>query len=64
MDTDQILDLFSLEGKDTNTKGANSDRAMTSKEAIENLGKLWDEDQYDDLAVDDFLSSLKVKSLK
>ncbi|KAJ3309940.1 btaf1 RNA polymerase II, B-TFIID transcription factor-associated, 170kDa [Boothiomyces sp. JEL0838] len=57
MDTNQIFDLFSLEGEEKPQKNAN--QKVSSKEAIEGLEQLWSEDQYDDLAVDDFLQDLK-----
>lgn len=61
MDTNQILDLFSLEGEAQDEKNDDLSHQMTRKEAVESLGKLWDENEYDDLAVDDFLSNLKMK---
>ena len=61
MDTTQILDLFALEGDGQDEKKVDETQQMTSKEAMENLSKLWDEKEYDDLGVDDFLSNLKVK---
>ena len=62
MDTSQILDLFSLDSEEKDETNNNDEsRQLTSKEAMETLGKLWDENEYDDLAVDDFLSNLKMK---
>ncbi|KAI8898633.1 SNF2 family N-terminal domain-containing protein [Globomyces pollinis-pini] len=58
MDTSQIIDLFSLESKDKDKK-VKSNAKLSSKEALESLDQLWDEDQYDDLAVDDFLQGLQ-----
>lgn len=59
MDTDQILDLFTLEPGDDVKKDSNEGESRVSaKKAIENLGELWDESQYDDLKVDEFVKSL------
>eukprot|EP00842_Homolaphlyctis_polyrhiza_P000657 jgi/Hompol1/1592/HPOL_002723-RA len=69
MDTTQILDLFSLDSSakgtsaaagstssTTNTKPASG--KLSAKKALENLESLWDESQYDDMHVDDFLKKL------
>lgn len=53
MGTDQIIDLFSLEG------GKEKEKVKTGGKAIEGLSALWDEGEYDDLEVDDFLLNLK-----
>jgi hypothetical protein len=60
MDTDQIFDLFNLDGDDK-TKSEKLKTKLSSKEAIEGLDKLWDEEEYEDLAVDEFLNNLKKK---
>lgn len=61
MDTDQILDLFSLGKGDDDKKKAKdkSNGKMSSKEVLENLDSLWDEKEYEDLSVNSFISSLK-----
>ncbi|KAL5034972.1 hypothetical protein BDV3_004461 [Batrachochytrium dendrobatidis] len=66
MDTSQILDLFSL---DADAKGGRGDTygkagdagsgPVSAKKAIENLEGLWDESQYDDMHVDEFLKGLQ-----
>jgi hypothetical protein len=58
MDTDQILDLFSLESSSNDEKRKSTGK-MGAKEAMESLGQLWDESEYDDLQVDEFLSGLR-----
>lgn len=60
MDTDQILDLFAIEGSAKSEKKQTTGK-MGAKEALESLGQLWDESEYDDLQVDEFLSGLKKK---
>ncbi|KAI9209494.1 uncharacterized protein BJ171DRAFT_487176 [Polychytrium aggregatum] len=70
MDTDQILDLFSLDGGaggDVGGGGAldqgrgakKKEGKMTAKEIVEGLENLWDEKQYEDLELDEFLKNLK-----
>ena len=61
MDTNQIFDLFSLENEEKSNKPIN--QKVGSKEAIEGLEQLWDEDQYDDLEVNDFLQDLKSRRI-
>jgi hypothetical protein len=59
MGTDQIIDLFSLEAGEVQGKKDTSADAGTSKDVIEGLDQLWDEAEYDDLQVDDFLNNIK-----
>jgi hypothetical protein len=59
MGTDQIIDLFSLEAREEQGKKDTSADAGTSKDVIEGLDQLWDEAEYDDLQVDDFLNNIK-----
>nr|KAJ3419461.1 TATA-binding protein-associated factor mot1 [Polyrhizophydium stewartii] len=75
MDTSQILDLFTLEGDSRSSGGgggggggggagasggaAKTDGKVSAKKALEGLDALWDESQYDDMNVDDFLKKLK-----
>ena len=54
MDTEQILDLFSL--GDEPTKKIKEGK-LSAKKAIDNLEELWDESQYDDMH-EGFLKSL------
>ncbi|XP_060070663.1 TATA-binding protein-associated factor 172-like isoform X2 [Ylistrum balloti] len=66
MGTDQLLDLFSLddEKKGQSASGTNQAEAGSSKKEtvssmLENLGDLWDEDQYDtEYDMTSFLNSL------
>lgn len=58
MGTDQIIDLFSLEADDQ-AKTDPSAKAGTSKDVIEGLDQLWDEAEYEDLQVDDFLKNIR-----
>eukprot|EP00126_Sphaerothecum_destruens_P007964 Sdes_comp20044_c0_seq2m12865 len=61
MDTDQVLDLFNV----SNTSGEKAknpqkgDAKISTKEVLENLEELWDENQYDEFNnLDGFLESL------
>jgi hypothetical protein len=58
MGTDQIMDLFSLDGGDQE-KSSSVEGKVGTKEILESLDQLWDEAEYDDLEVDDFLANLK-----
>jgi TATA-binding protein-associated factor len=63
MGTDQIIDLFTVDsgdGKGEDKKQAgNTAGKMGAKDAIANLGQLWDENEYEDLQVDDFLKNIQ-----
>ena len=58
MDSDQILEIFDV--GQSGAKGASDQsKKASTKEVLENLGELWDADQYEDLGVDSFLKSMK-----
>lgn len=65
MDTGQLLDLFSVEKekkKDKTATQQQSDAASKTslKTMVENLGELWDEEQYEtEYNLDNFIGSLK-----
>ncbi|KAJ3196679.1 btaf1 RNA polymerase II, B-TFIID transcription factor-associated, 170kDa [Irineochytrium annulatum] len=63
MDTDQILDLFSVggdQGRSVKPVAVDEgEKKVGMKEVLENLGGLWDEKQYDSLEINDFLANLK-----
>lgn len=67
MDTDQILDLFSLDDKKGKKTGAKSAPASaeqkgkkaTTKEVLEGLDEMWNEAEYEEFGVDEFLKGLK-----
>ncbi|KAH0623625.1 hypothetical protein JD844_006574, partial [Phrynosoma platyrhinos] len=63
MGTDQLLDLFTLDkdGKTEKSDGATSASGRTSmKSVLENLGELWDQEQYDsEYSLEKFMHSLK-----
>jgi TATA-binding protein-associated factor len=65
MDTDQILDLFSIgggEGGDDKKKdeAGGETKKASMKEVLEGLDQLWDEKQYESFEnVQDFVNSLK-----
>ncbi|KAJ3082443.1 TATA-binding protein-associated factor mot1 [Quaeritorhiza haematococci] len=72
MDTDQILDLFQVGAETATTTskkqkavasassgGAEGSGKMSAKEVLEGLEGLWDEKQYEDLGVDEFLKGLQ-----
>ena len=59
MNSEQILDLFSVgPGKEEEVEKPKADKVATSKEVIQNLEALWDEKEYDDFEVDEFLKGL------
>ncbi|XP_060697914.1 TATA-binding protein-associated factor 172 isoform X1 [Hemiscyllium ocellatum] len=61
MGTDQLLDLFTLDKDGQEDKGSsNSSGKPTVKAILENLGELWDQQQYDtEYNLDNFMHSLK-----
>ena len=71
MDTDQLLDLFDFqpEMKSKGNKGAGvidefgnvntSKKKDSVKQIVENLGELWDDSQYEEYNIDNFLSTLR-----
>jgi len=71
MNTDQILDLFSLKESDTSSTKANGGQDITvdaeghpiqkgGKNILEDLSELWDESQYEEeYDMGDYLSTLK-----
>ncbi|RKP03993.1 hypothetical protein CXG81DRAFT_8812, partial [Caulochytrium protostelioides] len=66
MDTEQILDLFSLDesAKSTAPGAARSsdikqEGHATTKEVLEGLGGLWDESEYESLGVEEYMATLK-----
>ncbi|KAL7752502.1 TATA-binding protein-associated factor mot1 [Sorochytrium milnesiophthora] len=62
MDTDQVLDLFSLSAAAAPPPSSGTGKsaaASSTKAALESVGQLWDEQQYDDeYNLDDFIGSL------
>ena len=64
MDTGQLLDLFSVDKEKRNEKTSaqqQSEGGKTSLKAmVDNLGELWDEEQYEtEYNLDNFIGSLK-----
>ncbi|KAG0222703.1 TATA-binding protein-associated factor mot1 [Mortierella sp. GBA43] len=71
MDTDQILDLFQINGDDDSAKkkskgrgsadgSTGADQKISTKNVLESLEGLWDEKQYEEeYNLDSFISSLK-----
>ena len=64
MDTGQLLDLFSVDKEKRNEKTSaqqQSEGGKTSLKAmVDNLGELWDEEQYEtEYDLDNFIGSLK-----
>ena len=57
MDTNQIMDLFSLGNDEPSEKVPASGKA-TAKQVLQGLDALWDESQYDDMQTE-FLRDLK-----
>uniref|UniRef100_A0A4W3KDG6 B-TFIID TATA-box binding protein associated factor 1 n=1 Tax=Callorhinchus milii TaxID=7868 RepID=A0A4W3KDG6_CALMI len=59
MGTDQLLDLFTLD-KSHEDRGSCSTEKSSMKAMLENLGELWDQQQYDtEYDLDTFMHSLK-----
>ena len=64
MDTDQILDLFSVGGGDDSTKkesagSGDPNKKVSAKKILQEMDELWDDAQYEGLQMDDFLQTLK-----
>ncbi|XP_067858540.1 TATA-binding protein-associated factor 172 isoform X3 [Heptranchias perlo] len=60
MGTDQLLDLFTLDKDGQEDKGSGSTEKSSMKAILENLGELWDQQQYDtEYNLDNFMHSLK-----
>lgn len=60
MGTDQLLDLFTLDKDGHENMGAGSAAKSSVKAILENLGELWDQQQYDtEYNLDNFMHSLK-----
>ena len=64
MDTGQLLDLFSVDQEKKTEKPSAQQSNATGKTSlktmIENLGELWDEEQYEtEYNLDNFIGSLK-----
>jgi len=64
MDTGQLLDLFSVDKEKrkekTSAKQQNEGGKSSLKAMMENLGDLWDEEQYEtEYNLDNFIGSLK-----
>ena len=69
METDQILDLFNLGETGTAEKPANEEALMDidgnplkkgTKNILDDLGELWDETQYDEYDLNNFIATLQV----
>ncbi|KAJ3280842.1 btaf1 RNA polymerase II, B-TFIID transcription factor-associated, 170kDa [Borealophlyctis nickersoniae] len=62
MDTDQIIDLFTLgdDGKKDKKKEAAKNKKASAKEVLDELGDVWEEKEYDEFAVDEFLNGLNL----
>ena len=65
MGTEQIVDLFSIDSSDGSGRAEDKKDAsqttgkVNAKDAVANLSQLWDEAEYEDLQVDDFLKNLQ-----
>uniref|UniRef100_A0A8D0GH04 B-TFIID TATA-box binding protein associated factor 1 n=1 Tax=Sphenodon punctatus TaxID=8508 RepID=A0A8D0GH04_SPHPU len=60
MGTDQLLDLFTLDKDGKAEKGDTTSGKASIKSVLENLGDLWDQDQYDsEYSLENFMHSLK-----
>ncbi|EMP42146.1 hypothetical protein UY3_00533 [Chelonia mydas] len=60
MGTDQLLDLFTLDKDGKSEKADTSSGKASMKAVLENLGELWDPEQYDsEYSLENFMHSLK-----
>lgn len=62
MGTDQLLDLFTLDkdGKSEKMETSESGGKSSMKSVLDNLGELWNQDQYEsEFSLDNFMHSLK-----
>lgn len=62
MGTEQLLDLFTLDkdGKTEKPDTSTSSGKASMKSVLENLGELWDQEQYDtEYSLENFMHSLK-----
>lgn len=62
MGTEQLLDLFTLDkdGKTEKADTSTSSGKASMKSVLENLGELWDQEQYDtEYSLENFMHSLK-----
>ncbi|XP_053306351.1 TATA-binding protein-associated factor 172 isoform X2 [Spea bombifrons] len=62
MGTDQLLDLFTLDndGKDDKTYVSETGGKTSMKSILDNLGELWNQEQYDsEYSLDNFMQGLK-----
>ena len=58
MDTDHILDLFQVgDSKSKETQNSKNEKA-SAKQVIQDLGELWDESQYEEMGLNEFVKSL------
>lgn len=59
MATDQLLDLFSIEGKDDDPKKSSSKSGSSVKNILESLPELWDDNQYaEEFDIDNFIKKM------
>ena len=66
MDTEQILDLFNVTpnksekgaGSSSNSGGFGKGKKVSTKTVLEGLENLWEDTQYEDLNLDNFMDSL------
>lgn len=60
MNTDQVLDLFSLSPQKNGAAKTSSDNRTGVKSVLDNLPELWDESQYsEEYSMDNFIKNLK-----
>ncbi|CAJ0752198.1 15832_t:CDS:10 [Entrophospora sp. SA101] len=74
MDTDQILDLFNVtldnrkggssggDGGSSSSDIVSKHKKLSTKNILEGLDNLWDDSQYEDLNLDNFIESLETKN--
>ena len=59
MDSDQILEIFDVKQSSKKDSASDPNKKASSKDVLDNLGELWDTEQYEDLEVGAFLKSMK-----
>ncbi len=58
MDSDQILEIFNVSSANANDKDA-KDKKLNSREVLQNLEELWDEEQYEDFEVTEYMKTMR-----
>ena len=67
MGTDQLLDLFQVSDKDQISRdqaaAADGGEKLSMREAIEQIGDLWDEREYEEFNIESFMTSMRATTV-